>query len=255
MACFRIVRILGAFLAVGSAWAFGQVSPADTLQAKVVAYASASAFAVLDPQQQLKRVKLTGIEAPEPRQPFAPQAQRLVAEYLGAGPVTINVDSVDAQQRIHGRISVDGRDLGLVLLEAGLSWCDPADSAYLPAALQTAYAHACNQAREQRRGLWHHANPVPPWEHRKIPQFDPLPGTRSDVRHCREIGYNTLQCDDGHRYRSVGSRVVGTDGTRYTRRGNSLIGNDGHRYERQGNTLYGSDGSLCRLRGRQVDCF
>ena len=103
------------------------------LQARVVAYASASAFAVLDPAEKLKRIKLTGIDAPEKTQRFAPQAQRLASEHLGAGPIAIAVDAIDDDQRIHGRVSVEGRDLGLILLGAGLAWWDPADNARLPA--------------------------------------------------------------------------------------------------------------------------
>lgn len=255
MALNRALRALCSSLGFIGACALAQPAPGDSLQAKVVAYGSASAFAVLDERQKLRRVKLTGIDAPEKKQPFAAQAQRLASEHLGAAAVTIAVDLVDAEQRVHGRISVQGRDLGLVLLEAGLSWCDPADSSHLPAALRAAYAQACEQARAQRRGLWHQPHPTPPWEHRKVPQFDPLPGTHTQKRNCRDIGYGTLQCDDGSRYRSVGGTVVGSDGTLYTRRRNTVTGSDGQRYEQQGSTVYGTDGTVCRLRGRQVECF
>jgi endonuclease YncB( thermonuclease family) len=255
MALQRALRTLCASLSLLSACAFAQTAPGESLQATVVAYASASAFAVLDAQRKLRRVKLTGIDAPEKKQPFAAQAQQLVSEYLGRTDITIAVDLVDAEQRLHGRVSVEGRDLGLVLLEAGLAWCDPADSSRVPTALRTAYAQACEQARSERRGLWHQPNPTPPWEYRKVPQFEPLPGARADERHCREIGYGSLQCDDGSRYRSVGSTVVGPDGTLYTRRGNTVTGSDGHRFEQQGSTVYGTDGTVCRARGRQLDCF
>jgi hypothetical protein len=221
----------------------------------VVAYGSASAFAVLDPEQKLRRVKLTGIEAPERKQRFAQQAQRLAADHLGAQPIAIAIDAVGEDNRVHGRVEVDGADLGLTLLEAGLAWCDPADSSRLPAALRSAYAHACDQARGQRRGLWQDAHPIPPWEFRKIPQFDPPPGAGAGAgKHCRDIGYQTLQCDDGSRYRTLGSQVYGSDGTIYRRRGNTVTGSDGHHFEVQGPVVYGTDGSVCRKRGTRVDC-
>ncbi|MGH8666142.1 MAG: thermonuclease family protein [Burkholderiales bacterium] len=248
-----ILRVACALACATGSAAHAQAAPGAILHAKVVAYGSASAFAVLDPAQKLKRVKLTGVDAPERKQRFAQQAQRLASDYLGATPVAIAIDAVGDDDRVHGRVSIDGRDLGLVLLEAGLAWCDPDDSPRLPAALKGAYAHACEQARGQRRGLWQDANPVPPWEYRKIPRFDPPPG-RAESKHCREIGYQTLQCDDGTRYRGVGSRVIGSDGTVYTRRGNTVSGSDGNRFEIQGKTTYGSDGSVCRARGRLVEC-
>ncbi len=230
-----------------------QAAPGEVMHAKVVAYGSATAFAVLDPAQKLRRVKLTGVDAPEKSQRFAQQAQRLASDYLGAGPIAVAIDEVGPDKRVHGRVRIDGRDVGLILLEAGLAWCDPTDSGRLPAALQGAYAHACEQARDQRRGLWQDANPVPPWEYRKIPRFDPPP-SRAEAKHCREIGYQTLQCDDGTRYRGVGNRVIGSDGSTYSRRGNTVTGSDGHRFEIQGKTTYGTDGSVCRARGKLVDC-
>jgi len=227
-----------------------------TLQGKVVAYASGSAFAVLDGDAKLRRIKLAGVDAPERRQPFAPQARQFASESLGGGAITIVIDRTDRDNRIYGRVSVAGRDVGAALLEAGLAWCDPADADILPPPTREAYWQACALAKNQRRGLWRDANPVPPWEHRRIPQFDPLPSAeRPAQKHCQEIGYNTVQCDDGTSYRSVGSQVIGSDGTTYTRRGQSVTGSDGHRYEQQGSMTYGTDGRVCRTRGRHVDCY
>jgi endonuclease YncB( thermonuclease family) len=248
------LRFVVAAVCLLGAAAYARSDTGAVLQARVVAYASASAFAVLDPARKLKRVKLTGVDAPEKAQRFAPQAQQLASEHLGAGPVAIAVDAVDEEaNRIHGRVAVDGRDLGLILLEAGLAWCDPADSARLPAALRSAYAHACEQAKSQRRGLWQDAHPVAPWDYRRIPRFDPPPRAEAG-KHCRQTGSETLECDDGTRYRTSGRRVIGSDGTVYSRRGNTVTGSDGNRFEVQGNSIYGTDGSVCRVRGRSLDC-
>jgi endonuclease YncB( thermonuclease family) len=249
----RSISCLACVLACLTAGANAASDTGELLHAQVLAYGSATAFAVLDSARSVKRVKLTGVDAPEKKQRFAQQAQRLASEYLGTSAIAIAVDAVD-EQRIHGRVTVDGRDLGLILLEAGFAWCDPADASRLPRALQSAYAHACEQARGQRRGLWSDAHPVPPWEYRRIPQFEPLPRERAGQRHCREIGYQALECDDGVRYRVVGGKVVGSDGTSYTRRGNTVTGGDGNRFEVQGSTIYGTDGRICRTRGRHVDC-
>ena len=126
----------------------------------------------------------------------------------------------------------------------------------LPAEVREKYTQECVQAKAQRRGIWLDANPTPPWEHRKIPQFAPLPGTeRPAGKGCQEIGYQTLQCDDGKTYRIVGSQVLGSDGTIYSRRGNTVTGSDGNRFEQQGTSIYGTDGTVCRTRGKRIDCF
>ncbi|MCC7079751.1 MAG: thermonuclease family protein [Burkholderiales bacterium] len=242
-----------ALASLASATVHAQPAAGETMYAKIVAYGSASAFAVLDAEKKVRRIKLTGVDAPERDQRFAQQAQRLASDHLGTGPIAITIDAIGDDARVHGRVGVDGGDLGLVLLEAGLAWCDPGDSASVPAALRNAYAHACTQARAQRRGVWQDANPVPPWEYRKIPRFGPLP-ERAQSKHCRQIGYQSLQCDDGTRYRDVGRRVTGSDGSAYSRRGNTVTGNDGNRFQIQGKSVYGTDGSVCRMRGRLVEC-
>jgi endonuclease YncB( thermonuclease family) len=250
----RLSLFIWLFLQVSAAWA--QTSEDSPMRGKVVAYASGTAFAVLDPTEKLRRIKLTGADAPERRQRFAPQAKQLASEWLSTKPVDIIVDAVDKEARVHGRVAVDGRDVGLVLLEAGLAWCDPSDEGHLPPTVRALYRQACEKARSQRQGLWQDANPSPPWEYRKIPQFDPLPSTdKSAAKTCQQIGYETLQCDDGSSFRASGSHVIGSDGTVYSKRGNTVTGSDGNRYEQQGKSVYGADGTVCRSRGRRIDCY
>ena len=55
------LRLVVAAVCLMGAAACARSDPGAVLQARVVAYASASAFAVLDPAHKLKRVKLTGI--------------------------------------------------------------------------------------------------------------------------------------------------------------------------------------------------
>lgn len=235
---------------------FAQSPEVDKMRGKVVAYTSGTAFAVLDPNEKLRRIKLTGVDAPERRQRFAPQARQLASEWLSTKAVDILVDGTDKEARVHGRVVVDGRDVALTLIEAGLAWCDPSDDPMLPAPVRTAYRQACDQAKSQRRGLWQDAHPMPPWEYRRIPEFDPpAPQPRRSEKNCRNVGYQTMQCDDGTSYRIVGSEAIGSDGTVYARRGNTLTGSDGTYYTQQGTSIYGSDGSVCRQRGRQTNCF
>ena len=228
----------------------------DVLRARIVAYGSGTAFAVLDEQEKLKRVKLAGVDSPERTQRFGAQARQLAGEWLGAGAIDIAIDKVDKEGRIYGRVSVEGRDVGLELIKAGMAWCDPADASDIPAPLRDRYDSECVEAKKNRRGLWIDVNPRPPWEHRKIPQFAPIPGTERPVgKSCQEIGYQTVQCDDGKNYRSIGGQVFGSDGSVYTRRGNTITDDSGNRFEQQGTSIYGSDGSICRTRGRRIDCY
>ena len=227
-----------------------------SMHGKVVAYTSGTAFALLDSEDKLRRVKLTGIDAPERRQRFATQARQLASEWLGRSAIHIRIDGIGKDGRAHGRVEIDGRDVGLTMITAGLAWCDPSDLPMLPAQARERYNEACSQAKNGRQGIWRDANPVPPWEYRKIPEFDPLPQPqRGPERSCRDIGYQSVQCDDGTRYRAVGDEIQGSDGSTYARRGRTLTGEDGSRYTQQGTSTYGTDGTICRTRGRQTTCY
>lgn len=233
-------------------------SPAEvnTLEARIAAYGSGSAFAVLDANDKLRRVKLTGVDAPELKQPRGDQARRFAHEWIGSGAIVVIVDAVRSDGRIHGRINVEGEDFGLKLLGAGLAWCDPHDAGDLPEALRLRYSETCETAKRRRAGLWLDHNPMPPWEFRRIPQFDPLPSTTdAPANHCRRIGYGSFECDDGRRLHVLGRDIRSSDGTIYTRRGHTITGSDGSFYQRQRAFVYGSDGTVCRARGRTVECY
>lgn len=229
--------------------------PLPLLPAKVVAYASGTAFSVLGPDEKLRRIKLVGVDAPERRQRFAPEARRLAAEWLGGKPVEIAVHGTDGEGRVFGRVVVDGRDVALALIDAGLAWCDPADDRLLADSLRSEYAGACAKARSQRMGLWQDAHPVPPWEYRRLPEFDGPAFPKGSDRTCRDAGAYTAQCDDDNRYRLAGSAIRAPDGTVYGKRGNSPGGSDGGRHIPRGISPDGSDGSLCRQRGPQFACY
>lgn len=251
-----LLTIALALLLVQSASSQTSQATQPTIRGKVIAYSSGTAFGVLDADEKLRRVRLAGADAPERKQRFAAEARQLASQWLGTKPIEVAVDAIDKDARAIGRVVVDGRDVALVLLEAGLAWCDPGDDKLLSEQTRMAYRTACEQAKAQRRGLWQDANPTPPWEYRRIPEFEPLPTPQRTLdRNCRDIGYLTMQCDDGATYRIVGNEVHGSDGTVYSRRGNTLTGSDGSRYVQQGPATYGSDGTVCRSRGRQTSCF
>jgi len=229
---------------------------AATLEARVVAIGTGSALAVLGPDEKLRRVKLIGVDAPEKTQPYGEDARKLLGEWLTGRTIPVRYEKVDKDGRIFGQIQVGDTDLGLRLIEAGLAWCDPADAPDLDTRVRERYWEACARAKALRQGLWRDPNPMPPWEHRRIPQFKPIPGpSGSSDRTCQAIGQQQLQCDDDIRYRRAGEKVYGSDGVIYSRRGHTITGTDGSHYERQGSTVYGADGSVCRTRGRQVSCY
>jgi endonuclease YncB( thermonuclease family) len=79
--------------------------------------------------------------------------------------VEVRPVSTDRFGRTVAQVFVDGNDVGLALLEAGLAWhftrhtlADPVQRAR--------YETAEAAARQDRRGLWAQPDPQPPWEDR-----------------------------------------------------------------------------------------
>ncbi len=67
-----------------------------------------------------------------------------------------------------GFVFVDGKDINLVQLKAGMAWFYRYYQKELSAENRKLYAKAEDQARTDRLGLWQDKNPVPPWEHRRL---------------------------------------------------------------------------------------
>ncbi len=107
-------------------------------------------------------VRLWGIDCPERGMAFAQRARQWTSRHaFGKAAQVLPVD-VDSYGRLVARVAVQGLDLSLGLVEAGLAWHYVR---HAPEALELAAAEA--KARAERRGLWVHPNPTPPWEFRE----------------------------------------------------------------------------------------
>ena len=110
-----------------------------------------------------ERVRLSGIDCPEKRQPFGNRAKQLTSALAFGKAVTIVGGSRDRYGRTIGEVILpDGRHLTHALVEAGMCWWY---RQYAPANAALAQLEA--QARAEKRGLWADPHPIPPWEWRK----------------------------------------------------------------------------------------
>ena len=101
-------------------------------------------------------VSLAGVDAPEIGQDFAREARGFVHQILRKKKVTVEVVEWKNTRNAVGRIQVDDKDLGSLLVEAGLAWGRAEE-------LQEAE----QAARREKKGLWAAATPLPPWKFRQ----------------------------------------------------------------------------------------
>ena len=133
-------------------------SPAATptaislLHGKVTKVDSGDAFTALITDGSTERVRLVGIDAPDPDQVWGDKSYFALAALLNGKDVVIRFRGRDAYGRILGRVIADGKDVGLTQLTP------PARKLY-PAAEAS--------AKKNRIGLWADPAPVSPWDFRK----------------------------------------------------------------------------------------
>ena len=159
-------------------FAFGQAAAA-TLTGKVVGVSDGDTITMLDANHQSFRIRLSGIDAPEKKQPFGQRSKQHLSALAFGREVDVIWNKRDRYGRIVGQVMVADPsctathcpktvDAGLQQIEAGMAWWyrkyareqEPGDAA--------AYERAEARARAMRIGLWAESNPVPPWDWRRI---------------------------------------------------------------------------------------
>jgi len=137
------------------------------LQGRVIAVADGDTLTVLDAQQQRHRVRLLGIDAPERAQAWGAQAGKQLAAQVLQREVEVHFDKTDRHGRLVGTVHLQGQDVNLQLLRAGLAWHHKQYAADQWLLERWRYARAERQARREQRGLWADPQPTPPWEFRQ----------------------------------------------------------------------------------------
>jgi micrococcal nuclease len=121
-------------------------------------------------------IRMAGIDAPEPGQPYAEQAQGNLAEELTGRFVVIDVYGRTGPGQFLGKVTLGGADMNLAQVVQGMAWVDPQTLPVLSAPEQRRYMEAEATARRSGRGLWGERSPIPPWSWRESGASRPAPG-------------------------------------------------------------------------------
>ena len=93
-------------------------------------------------------------------QPFGKASRERLAELVMRKNVVLHEHGKDKFGRTLGWLEVKGRDVSSKMLSDGLAWH------YVEYDHSLTLAESEQFAREQKRGLWADAKPMPPWEWR-----------------------------------------------------------------------------------------
>ncbi len=129
---------------------------------KVVGVSDGDTITVLDELDKGRfRIRLFGIDCPEKSQDFGQVAKKHLSSLIFGKRVFIRYREIDRYGRVVGKVLLDGMDINLEMLKAGLAWH------YKRYDNTPEYAEAEKRAKEKRIGLWQQPNPIPPWNFRR----------------------------------------------------------------------------------------
>lgn len=156
------------FLILASVLLLSLRSEAEILQGRVIGISDGDSVTVLDASSMQVKIRLMGMDAPERKQAFSKQSRQSLAALLFDRQVTVESSKKDKYGRTVGKILMDGLDVNLEQIKAGMAWHYKQYQHEQPDGDRLLYVQAEEEARAARRGLWMEADPVPPWEWRKV---------------------------------------------------------------------------------------
>ncbi len=84
--------------------------------------ADGDSITVLDNTNTQYRIRLQGIDAPERKQAFGNASRKYLASLVASKAVTVQWVKRDRYGRVVGFVIVDGHDVNLVQVKAGMAW-------------------------------------------------------------------------------------------------------------------------------------
>jgi endonuclease YncB( thermonuclease family) len=156
-------------------------SRAAVNEVRVVEVTEGDVLVIEDDAGSRYPVRLAGIDAPEPDQPFGEEARSRLKEWALGRPARLEWDKVDRHGRAVGKLWVTSPDmpchedadcpknldLGHALIASGLAWHFKRYESEQPEQDRASYARDEDEARARRTGLWSDPAAVAPWAWRE----------------------------------------------------------------------------------------
>jgi endonuclease YncB( thermonuclease family) len=143
------------------------LAQADTLTGRVVRVTDGDTIVILDSDDTQHKIRLTGIDAPERKQAFGTKSKEHLSDSVAGKFVVVDYDKRDYYKRILGKVLLNGEDMNLEQIRAGLAWHYKKYQKDQAPGDRALYSAMEVEARGSKRGLWRDPEPVPPWEYRK----------------------------------------------------------------------------------------
>jgi endonuclease YncB( thermonuclease family) len=131
---------------------------AETIAGTVVTIIDGDTLVVQDAAKKRYVVRLAGIDAPEPKQPFYMEASRSLAALCYRKGAKVEWSEREGKRYL-GNVSCDGKDANAEQLRRGMAWASPKSTPPT-----SPFYELETYARLRRIGLWADDKAVAPWE-------------------------------------------------------------------------------------------
>jgi endonuclease YncB( thermonuclease family) len=138
----------------------------QTITGRVVGIVDGDTLDILTRANRQIRIRFHAIDSPERAQPFYNQATQSLGDLVFGRDVSAHCTKVDTNKRPVCKVTLNGRDIGLLQIDRGMAWFSRNYAHELSRNDARAYERAEMNARAERRGLWIDPAPMPPWEWR-----------------------------------------------------------------------------------------
>ena len=140
---------------------------AEVIAGRIVGISDGDTVTLLNANKRQYKIRMSGIDAPEKKMPFGQRSKEHLSDLVFSKDVQVETEKLDRYGRMLGKILLDRQDINLAMVNAGLAWHYKKYQQEQTRSDRLLYAHAEEQARLRRIGLWRDPNPTPPWEWRK----------------------------------------------------------------------------------------
>ncbi len=177
---------------------------------RVISVIDGDTIRILTPDKQNIKIRLNCIDAPEKRMPYGKKSKYHLSDLIFGKEVTVITHGRGHYGRIIGTIILNGRDINLEQVKAGMAWV------YRKYCHAPKYYEAEKYAREHKLGLWQDPNPIPPWEWRHHKKYGTYYHHKTQSKfHCGSKKYcsQMSSCEEAYFYlRECGLKRLDRDG-------------------------------------------
>jgi endonuclease YncB( thermonuclease family) len=197
------------------------------IEGKVINVHDGDTVTVLDQDGKKFNIRLAGIDAPELKQEVGSVSQQNLSRLVLGKQVSIYWSKIDKYRRTVGTIMLDGHDVNIEQVKAGLAWHFKKYADEQPPEDRRTYAAAEQSARAAKLGLWKDEAPLAPGDWRqavKTKRWGPPPPEGTIVGNSNSKKYHRPDCagyrDMAEKNRVFFKTVAEAEAAGYKRAGN-----------------------------------